>query len=103
MICASITPAMECPAARAEVRAFAAETFLRQQRDWLDVRRRSKEADTWQERERCRVAALRTLPPTFEACLEFSRRIRLRRERDAQLNPRGSTIGHTDKGFRFDG
>lgn len=75
-------PPREDQAGRAEVHRWAEETFLRQKADRLDVRRRASESTDPLERARCREAVTETAPPSLEECLQFSRRVRRKREVD---------------------
>tara|TARA_Y100000310_G_scaffold268756_1_gene281517 strand:+ start:247 stop:552 length:306 start_codon:yes stop_codon:yes gene_type:complete len=67
---------------RKEVIDFAVATFHRQRADRYDVRRRAREADSPEERARCREAVLSTPAPSLEECLRYSRRQRRLREVD---------------------
>jgi len=82
VICSTLSAPRENQAGRAEVYGWASETFLRQQEDRQDVRRRAHEADDPEERARCREAVLSTPTPSYGECLRYSRKIRIRREVD---------------------
>lgn len=103
LVCESVTPGVELPAARAEVIAFAEETFLQQRADRLDVKRRSVEAPTGQEREACRRALRTDPPPSMDWCRAHSARIRIQRERESERRPNESSVAHTDRRFQHDG
>lgn len=82
VICSTLSAPRENQAGRSEVYGWAADTFIQQQEDRQDVRRRAYEAPSPEERARCREAVLKTPPPTYEGCLRYSRQVRLRREVD---------------------
>lgn len=64
--------AMEDQDEREAVLAMAGQTYEQQRADWLDVRRRAVEAADPAERARCREAALRRPPPSYDECFQHA-------------------------------
>lgn len=74
--------ACEDPRMRAAVFDFAATTLKRQRIDWLELRRRAREAPDPLDRHNAREAVKDRPPPSWDQCLAMSRRIHIKREID---------------------
>jgi hypothetical protein len=87
--CSSII-AVEDQQAREEVLSMAADTFVQQRADWLDVRRRAQEAADPGERRRCQEVIRDQPPPSYDRCLQLAVEVRRKREVDFRSTLRRS-------------